>query len=489
MKRVSLTYRYRLMHAAALCAAAAVLASCALIRSRPLAPPAPPAAAVVAAPAAPALAEPIDTHHFVLPDDQDDVVGSVQITIASQEDTLPDIARRFDVGYEEIVRANPGVDPWIPGAGHHIVVPTRFVLPNAPREGIIINVAAMRLFYFPAHRKGEAQQVYTHPIGIGKLGWSTPQGVTQVVSHVKDPVWRPSAALRIDHRNDNGEDLPPVVPAGPDNPLGKYEFRLGWPSYLIHGTNKPYGVGLRSSHGCVRLYPEDIEKIFELVPNGTQVRVVNQPFLFGWRDGTLYLQAYTVLEDDTRDWKDAQNKLLSHSLPARVQKTLHTAGAKIDWQSVAGVTRSPRGIPVPVSGDGGTLELVLAAAPQVQNRIPKGSNWDGSDDTGTDGKSAQQLLSEREPATIPAPPIIPRADDSYRGAIERVVAAHAGGDRAQAGRSAPRARGATGARGTECAAAAAVRTIEIATLCYICDRGFEDRVCPSWSFPRLIPKH
>jgi L,D-transpeptidase ErfK/SrfK len=406
MKRVSLTSFFcqpRCAPAALLCSAVALLAGCALIGSHRLAPSAPAAAPVVAAPAAPALAEPIDTHKFVLADAQDDVVGTVQITIASKEDTLPDIARRFDVGYEEIVRANPGVDPWIPGEGRHIVVPTRFILPNAPREGIVINVAAMRLFYFPAHRKDEPQLVYTHPIGIGKLGWSTPQGITHVVSHVKDPVWRPSAALRIDHRNDNGEDLPAVVAAGPDNPLGKYEFRLGWPSYLIHGTNKPYGVGLRSSHGCVRLYPEDIEKIFQLVPNGTQVRVVNQPFLFGWHAAQLYLQPYTVLEDDKRDWTNAQKKLLSHSLPAHVQDALRAAGTEIDWQSVAAVTHAPRGIPVPVSGEGGSVDLVLAKAPQVQNRIPDGSNWDGNDDIGTDGKSAQQLLSEREPATAPVP--------------------------------------------------------------------------------------
>jgi L,D-transpeptidase ErfK/SrfK len=195
-----------------------------------------------------------------------------------------------------------------------------------------------------------------------------------------------------------------VVAPGPDNPLGKYEFRLGWPSYLIHGTNKPYGVGLRSSHGCVRLYPEDIEKLFELVPNGTQVRVVNQPFLFGWHEDRLYLQAYTVLEDDPRDWKNAQKKLLSHSLPAGIQSALLAAGTAIDWQSVASVTQSPRGLPVPVSGDGGSVDLVLAAAPLVQDRIPDGSNWDGSDDTGTDGKSAQQLLSEREPASAPVAP-------------------------------------------------------------------------------------
>ncbi len=148
-----------------------------------------------------------------------------------------------------------------------------------------------------------------------------------MVAHVKDPVWHPSQALRTDHKNDNGEDLPAVVPAGPDNPLGKYEFRLGWPSYLIHGTNKPYGVGLRSSHGCVRLYPEDIEKVFQMVPNGTQVRVVNQPFVFGWHDGQLFLQAYTVLEDDSRDWQKAQKKLLSRALSPRLQTALQVAPA------------------------------------------------------------------------------------------------------------------------------------------------------------------
>jgi len=324
------------------------------------------------------------------------------VTTASKEDTLPDIARRFDIGYEEIVRANPGVDPWLPGEGRQIVVPTRFILPNAPREGIVINVAAMRFFYFPPHRKGEPQEVYTHPIGIGKIGWSTPEGVTQVVAHVKDPVWRPSAALRKDHREDNGEDLPAVVPAGPDNPLGKYEFRLGWPSYLIHGTNKPYGVGLRSSHGCVRLYPEDIEKVFEMVPNGTQVRVVNQPYLFGWHDDRLYLQAYTVLEDDARNWQNAQKKLQARALTPQLQAALKSAGASIDWQGIAAVTHEPRGIPVTVSGDGGSLDGELASARRVQNRIPEGSNWDGNDDTGTDGRSAEQLLSEREAASAPA---------------------------------------------------------------------------------------
>jgi L,D-transpeptidase ErfK/SrfK len=410
MSGVNAIFQRRSMLAAAPCALTALLAGCALIGSHAVVVPQPSAPAVPTPPIAVALPAPVDTHEFELSDAEDGVVGEVQITTASQQDTLPDIARRFNVGYEEIVRANPGVDPWLPGEGRHIVLPTRFVLPNAPHEGIVINVAAMRLFYYPAHRKGEPQRVYTHPIGIGKMGWSTPQGVTHVVGHKKDPIWRPSVALRRDHLNDNGEDLPAVVMPGPDNPLGKYEFTLGWRSYLIHGTNKPYGVGLRSSHGCVRLYPEDIEKLYEMVPDGTPVRVVNQPFVFGWHEGNLYLQAYTVLEDDKRNWDKAQKKLLTRAVAPNIQAALQSNGSAIDWDSVGAITQSPRGITVPVSGEGGSVDSVLAAAPTVQNRIPDGANWNGLDDTGTDGKSAEQLLSEREPAAVvPAPaPHAPR---------------------------------------------------------------------------------
>ena len=213
----------------ALLAVTLVPAGCALIHSHPV--PAP--VAVVPPPApppAPTYPAPIDTHKFVLSDPNEDVVGTVQITIASQSDTLLDIARRFNVGYEEIERANPGVDIWLPGAGRRIVVPTQFVLPAAPRVGIVIDVAALRLYYFPPHRAGEPIVVYTHPIGIGKDGWNTPEGVTKVTARVKDPVWRPSAALRRDHLQDSGEEVPAVVPPGPDNPLGNYEFKLGWPS-------------------------------------------------------------------------------------------------------------------------------------------------------------------------------------------------------------------------------------------------------------------
>ena len=351
-------------------------------------------------PPSPALPLPVATHKFALNDDKDDVFGSVQLTTVGKEDTLPDIARRFNVGYEEIVRANPGVDPWIPGVGRKVVVPTQFILPNAPHEGVVINLAALRIYYFPKHKSGEPQLVYTHPIGVGKVGWQTPEGVTKIIAREENPTWRPSAGVRKEHAA-NDDPVPAVVPPGPDNPLGKYKFTLGWPSYLIHGTNKPYGVGLRSSHGCIRLYPEDIEKFYQAVPIGTPVRVVNQPFLFGWHAGHLYLQAYTVFEDDSRNWSKAQKTLLLKSMSPRLEKLLKSAGTKIDWDAVTQIAHAPRGIAVPVSVAAGTIDEVLAAAPLVQNRIPQGANWDGADEVDADSQSFQQLQSEREPAAAP----------------------------------------------------------------------------------------
>jgi L,D-transpeptidase ErfK/SrfK len=383
---------------------ALLLSGCALLGSHPL-PKTPVAVQPAPAPVAPALAAPVDTHKFVLADPNQDVVGTVQITVAGKSDTLLDIARRFNVGYEEIERANPGVDIWLPGAGRRIVVPTQFVLPAAPREGIVIDVAALRLYYFPPHKAGMPLVVYTHPIGIGKDGWSTPEGVTKVTARVQDPVWHPSEALRRDHFNDNGEKVPAVVPAGPDNPLGKYEFKLGWPSYLIHGTNKPYGIGLRSSHGCVRLYPEDIEKLYAMVPIGTSVHVVNQPFLFGWQEHQLFFQAYPILDDDKRDWKHAQHSLMQRMLPQHVRAAMQREGVSIDWERVGALTRAPRGVPVPVSGPAasGGLTAVLAAAPEVENRIPEGANWKGDDVAATEADAHGPAPGEPVPGAKATP--------------------------------------------------------------------------------------
>jgi L,D-transpeptidase ErfK/SrfK len=326
----------------------------------------------------------------------------VQIVTTSKDDTLTDIARRFNVGYEEILRANPKVDPWLPGADRPIVVPTQFVIPNAPRTGVVINVAAMRLFYFPPHKANEPQVVITHPIGIGKMGWATPEGVTKIVRRQADPTWRVPASVIKEHR-ENGEELDRVIGPGPDNPLGKFAFYLQWPSYLIHGTNKPAGVGLRSSHGCIRLYPEDIAQLYDTVPVGTQVRVVNQPFVFGWHEGQLYMQPYDVLEDDTRDWKKASRKLMSKSLSVSLQKQLKAHGGQVNWNLVNSLSHEPRGMPVSVSVADSSLDQVLASALKVQNRVPDGSTWDGKTDLPMDEGTFRQMMSEVEPTSNATP--------------------------------------------------------------------------------------
>jgi L,D-transpeptidase ErfK/SrfK len=383
---------------------AAVLIGCAIAGCSffQKAPPPPPVANVVPAPVI-ELPKPSATHRFELDPGGSDIVGYVQKTVVGKEDTLPDIARRFDVGYEELLLANPGVDPWLPGVGREVVVPTQFILPAAPHAGVVVNVAAMRIFYYPPHKKGEPQIVYTHPIGIGKVGWKTPEGTTKIISRQKDPVWVVPKSVRDEHA-ENGDTLPAVVPAGPDNPLGAYEFRLSWPSYLIHGTNKPYGVGMRSSHGCMRLYPEDIAVFFDLIPIGTKVTIVNQPYLFGWRDGTLYLQAYAVMEDDSRDWAKDPKRLLARLLSPKLRQRVAEHESEIDWQRVGDMAHEPRAIPVPVTGDPEDTDQVVAHSLLVQNILPAGSNWDGTTGLLVDEKTYNELIGDREKPTAASAP-------------------------------------------------------------------------------------
>ncbi len=380
-------------------------AGCSLLHLSPPTPPPPPPPPPVVAPPLP---KPTATHKFELTPEDGDLVGYVQKTTVGKDDTLPDIARRFDVGYEEMLLANPGVDPWLPGVGREVVVPTQFVLPAAPHEGVVVNVAAMRIFYYPPHKKGEPAMVYTHPIGIGRVGWKTPEGTTRIVARLKDPVWVVPKSVRAEHAED-GDMLPAVVPAGPDNPLGQYEFRLSWPSYLIHGTNKPYGVGMRSSHGCMRLYPEDIAVFYDLIPVGTKVTVVNQPYAFGWRDGTVYFQAYAVMEDDSRDWDKNRKRLLDNLMNPKQRKKIgqriEGLDNEVDWQRVGDLAHHPRAIPVPVTGGQPGMDAVIEHSLLVENTLPEGSNWDGKTGLLVDEKTFNELVggkSEASPATAPA---------------------------------------------------------------------------------------
>jgi L,D-transpeptidase ErfK/SrfK len=255
------------------------------------------------------VAEPIARNYFVLESEAQSVVGAPQIVYASAENTLSDLAREYGLGYDEIVAANPGVDPWLPGDRTPVLLPTQYVIPDVPREGIVLNIASKRLFFFPDAVDGQPQNVMTYPIGVGRVGWETPLGTTVVVSKAMNPHWYVPASVRREHA-EMGNPLASVVPPGPDNPLGAYVLKLDMPGYLIHGTNQPYGVGMRVSHGCVRLYPENIELLFSMVEPGVPVRIINEPFLLGRRNGELYFEAHQSLEDDAVDPEERLDALL-----------------------------------------------------------------------------------------------------------------------------------------------------------------------------------
>jgi len=354
----------------------AALGGCSLFEPRETLEP-----AVAPAPVARATLPPLATHVFPFDPRSDGVVGALQETTARAEDTLADLARRFNLGYDEIVRANPGVDPWLPGEGTRILLPTQFVLPDAPPEGIVVNLAALRLFYFPKPAPGAQRVVVTHPIGIGKVGWATPEGTTTVTSKRKDPYWTPPASVRREHAAE-GDVLPARVPPGPDNPLGAHAMNLGWPSYLIHGTNKPAGVGMRASHGCIRLYPEDIAVLFDEVAVGTKLRVVNQPVLYRWPGSSLYVQAYPLPEElagPAHGRRTADAGANEEATIARLWQRARPRGGTVDAELAARVLRDRMGIATPVSYRRLSFESYLAEARPVSNVAPEGSNQGGAD--------------------------------------------------------------------------------------------------------------
>jgi L,D-transpeptidase ErfK/SrfK len=260
---------------------------------------------------------------------------------ATYEDTLLDVARRFSLGYVEIVAANPGTDPWIPGEGTSVVLPTLHLPPDAAPEGVVINLADMRLYYFA--EPGGAMQSF--PIGIGRDGLLTPLGSTEVVRKTKDPTWRPTPRMR-------AEDpaLPEAVPPGPDNPLGNRAMYLGWSQYLIHGTNKPLGIGRRTSSGCVRMYPEDVEYLYDRVAIGTKVTVVDQPIKLAWIDDALYIEAHTTMaQSDQIEMSGKFDPILDSSV---VEQVLAVAGAKaavLDWSRIRQATIERRGYPIRIT--------------------------------------------------------------------------------------------------------------------------------------------
>ena len=288
------------------------------------------------------MLDPIDGNTFLLTSEEQTVIGEPQIVLAGATDTFSDLARTYGLGFDDLIDANPGIDPWLPGAGTPVLLPTQFVLPDAPKRGVILNIASKRLFYYPKPAEGELQQVHTYPIGIGRVGWETPLGETTVVAKAKNPSWWVPASVRREHA-EMGDPLPSIVPPGPDNPLGTRVLKLNMPGYLIHGTNQPYGVGMRVSHGCVRLYPENIEFLYGLVEIGEAVTIMNEPYQMGRKDGVLYFEAHSPLEDDTVLPEDRLQALLD----AQVDAEGTTLNDHLQ-QHIISLSSTPSGVPVSI---------------------------------------------------------------------------------------------------------------------------------------------
>jgi len=248
--------------------------------------------------------------------------------------TLLDVARHYDLGYVEVVAANPGVDPWLPGGGRRVVLPSLHLPPSGDHRGLVINLADMRLYHF-----AEGGPMRSYPIGIGREGLSTPLGRTTIARKVSNPTWRPTARMRRDDPT-----LPSEVPPGPDNPMGTRALYLGFAPYAIHGTNRPFAVGRRVSSGCLRLYSRDIEELYERVAVGTEVRVVDEPVKLAWIGGELYMEAHPTQQQALA--LEAGKPIASRLTPAisaQVKAAAKDAVDRIDWDRVKEIAAQRRG--------------------------------------------------------------------------------------------------------------------------------------------------
>ncbi len=281
---------------------------------------------------------------FVVPPRDQAVVGYLEQVTTKYDDTLSDIARRYNVGFRELRLANPDVDAWLPGDDAQVLIPMRFILPRAPRKGIVLNLAEMRLYYYPEPRPGEPTTVITFPVSIGREGWSTPVGTARIVSKVAKPTWYPPKSVREEHAAE-GDELPRAVPPGPDNPLGEFALRLSLPGYLLHGTNRPFGIGMEVTHGCIRLYPEDVEWLFEAVPVGTPVTIVDQSFKLGWQADMLYLEIHPPFSPDFAPRPVDMQPIVD----ALIWETRFRPEHRIDWERVTEMARRPSGAPMVVA--------------------------------------------------------------------------------------------------------------------------------------------
>jgi L,D-transpeptidase ErfK/SrfK len=366
-------------------------------------------------PSAPAQAA---SYQLTGPDET--IVGDDQVITTVYEDTLYDLARKYSVDSQELIRVNPGIDPWLPGAGKKIILPGRFILPPGPHEGIIVNLPEHRLYYFPKRHRGQPQTVITYPVSIGKMDWRTPIGLTHVIQKIKNPVWYVPAGVRKEHLEE-GDPLPARVPPGPDNPLGQFALRLaaGGGTYLIHGTNNPIAVGMPVTHGCVRLYPDDVAALFPLVPVGTPVRILNDPIKVAWVDGELLLEAHPPVDAEGQSFEpnvDAFAELLrtavgdstvainwdyAREVLAKSDGQLATVGLQAD-ASVLNPTTANSATPAPATEAVGASADAASGAAAPAGAAPPGAATAAPADSGSAPAGPATAKATKTLATVDA---------------------------------------------------------------------------------------
>jgi len=278
---------------------------------------------------------------FKLPTNNDAVIGKLSTVYIKQEETFADLAERYDLGYLQLVASNPYVDPWVPKDNSEVILPRNFILPQGKREGVVINIAEYRMYFFPKN----SLYVYTYPIGIGREGWESPISETLITRIEHNPSWYPPQSIIDEHLAKYGEQLPKVVEPGPNNPLGPVKLSLKLPGYLIHGSNKEFGVGMRVSHGCFRMFNHNVLELAKMIKPGTKVRIIKERFKFGRSNNKLYLEAHPPLEDDMSD----ENVNHYSNVVTMLRNLPHKDNIKVDWDVLAEVVAAEEGIPTEVA--------------------------------------------------------------------------------------------------------------------------------------------
>ena len=360
---------------------------------------------------------------FTISEALDSVVGDIRAVTARRDETLIDIAREFDLGYDQIVKANPHVNRWLPDDGAQVTLPQLYILPGSVRRGLVLNISELRLYYYPPTKKGAPEEVRTYPVSIGRMDWRTPLGATKVVKKERDPAWRPPRSIREEHARD-GDPLPEVIPGGsPENPLGRFALRLGLPTYLIHGVDerKSYGIGMRVTHGCVRMYPEDIEQLFELVPVNTQVLIVDEPIKIGRRGNSIFLSVHQPLDEGEDESLPPLPRVSLAQVTHQVRNQLGSL-YDIPIELLTTITEQGDGIP----------HEIARVAPRPNDRpalatSPHPQSTDLSDDAYYRAISKYYEDSPSQPASslpqtqrrVPAPPPNSEDDAAVRQYLER----------------------------------------------------------------------